>query len=191
MGSNMKQVEEVLRQAAEAVANAGIPDDLRAAAFERAVELIAGTTPTDQAGAPPSSARGPEVAGTPIETIATKLKLDTELVGEAFHVDDNGELRLSFGPSKLEHQKSKATKQIALLLAAGRQGSGQEEWTETRTIRDAVQDFGKHDQANFATTITEMDDFFSMSGSGQSRKVKLNRTGFEEASKLIQQIRGV
>ena len=82
---------------------------------------------------------------------------------------------------RLSAHKSQATKEIALLIAAGRQAVVPDERTSARVIRDAVDTYGKRDEANFAGTIAEMDDVFNITGNGQQRRVKVNLTGFEKA----------
>jgi hypothetical protein len=191
--NDMQRIAELLWEVAEAVAKLGVPDDLRAAAFQKAVDLITSPVQPAPAGRPLA---GKEPAGAisdtedPIHRVAAKLRLDPELVGEVFHVDEDGTVRLSFGPSKLDRYKSAATKQIALVLAAARQGSGQEEWTDTGAIREVTQEFGKFDPPNFASAITELADFFGFSGAGRSRRVRLNRAGYEEAARIVERIRG-
>ena len=52
-----KKIEDILREAAAAVDAAGLPDELRSAAFAKAVDLIAGTS---ESTATPAGTSGPE-----------------------------------------------------------------------------------------------------------------------------------
>jgi hypothetical protein len=118
------------------------------------------------------------------------LEIDSETADAAFHLDDEGQVQLGVPARRLSARKSQATKQIALLLAAGRQAIVPDERTLVGVIRDAVTTYGKRDEANFAGTISEMDDVFNITGSGQQRRVKVNRTGFEEAGEMAKTLTG-
>lgn len=98
------------------------------------------------------------------------------MVDEAFEVED-GVPRLTIARGKLASSKKAATQQIALLVAAARQAVRVENWTESKTIRKAVERYGKYNSPNFAAAISELEDDFSYSGKGQSRRVKVRRDG--------------
>jgi hypothetical protein len=196
MSIDHKTAEEILRAAHEAVKGAKLPGSLEVPAFEKAVDLLAAqvglavapAAPPPDTGAPPGSEdQGGEKS---LAQVASTLKLKPDLVGEVFHID-KGELKLTPAASKFESAKSAATKEIALLVAAGRQAGGwDEDWTTTANIRQVCDDYGKYDTANFSTTILDMGDVFSFSGTGQSRKVKVNRKGKEQAAKLVKKLAG-
>lgn len=118
--------------------------------------------------------------------IATKLELDRELL-ESVYVEKDGELSLVLSPRRLVTEKAAATRDIALLVAAGRQAAEIEEWTKMSTIRPVVSDFGRLDGANFAAYINRMDKDGGvvLHGKGVDRQMKLNRVGFGQATDLI------
>jgi hypothetical protein len=104
---------------------------------------------------------------------------------------DSGDIKLIVASTKLLSDKRAATRQIAVLIAAGRQGSGIDaSWTDSKVIREACGDLGKLDSPNFANTLNSMGDVFSFQGKGQVRKVKVIRPGYERATALITELTG-
>ncbi len=195
-------VTEILRTAHESVTAAGVPDDLRAMAFEKALELL-GVQGALSSAAPPTppptgtvsgsgASGGAAAADKTFDKIAEKLKVTKTAVEKVFHIEGES-LELSIGTSKLPKPKVPGTKMIALLLAAGRQAGGWDaEWTAVSDIRAVCEAFGRLDGSNFAGTIREMDNVFNFSGARRSRKVKVkvNREGFEDAGALVRELGG-
>jgi hypothetical protein len=186
-------VAEILRSAHEAVKASGVPAGLHSVAFEKAVDLLAveaGLTTAGAAAGPPVGVPGPAqpAAGgeeKTLDRIAAQLKAGRDAVGEVYHVDGD-DLQLSLAPSRFASGKGPATREIALLVAAGRQAGGWDtDWTESSVIRQICDNKGKLDDANFAATLRRMGEVFGFSGSGQSLKVKVNREGKEHAAALI------
>jgi hypothetical protein len=200
MASDTSHVTQVLKAALAAVTDAGIPPELQATALEKAVDLLA-ATPANKPVAPntrdETSRVGDRVGGTeprgvsPLDKIAENLKLSREIVGDAFHYDDEAGLQIGLGTTKFESAKSAGAKQLALLIAAGRQAAGLEEWTAIKDLRELAKDFGRFDSANYSATIKEMHDVFMFAGtSAMDRKVKVNRRGKEAAAALITKMTG-
>jgi hypothetical protein len=195
-------VAEVLRAAHEAVKHANIPQALQPVAFEKAVDLLvaradilpAAGLPQRPGAATPSGVEPTRETGGTAEDktlakIAATLGLSPETVGDVYHV--NGDmLALGVETSKLSPHNRVASKEIALLIAAGRQAGGWDpEWTAASVIRPVAEVYGKHD-GNFSTALKEMDDEFIFSGSGAGRKVRLKRKGSENAVTLIKRLAG-
>lgn len=186
-------ITEILRTAHESVNAAGIPEVLQSSALERAIDLVAmqhglASVPTTPAAGPPSkqSSGTPPPAGATSEKsiarIAAQLDLSVETVEEVYHLDgDTG---------KLPSMNKAAVKEIALLIAGGRQAGGWDrEWTTASEIRPVADTYGKFD-GNFATALTEMEDELSFSGSGSGRKVKLKRKGKDDLVALVKRLAG-
>lgn len=192
MSSN-KEITDILKEAAEAVAAADLPKELQHVAFGKVVDLLAGTNKVGLASKKPEP--GPTSGrlkpssdpDDPLQLMADKLKVEVDVIGEIFEAED-GNVKLTIAPSKLEASKSSGTKQIAVLLAAARQAAGIEEWTETKTIREVANDYGKVDSPNFAASIGELGDYFSFSGTGKSRSLKMRKAGFEHAADMIKSL---
>lgn len=185
------ELKEALRQAAKIVEEAGIPDDLRATAFQWAVDSLM-TPLADVASTPASPRRGPATgagSGAGITAIAQKLGLPVELVGEVFEVKD-GVLDVILGYSRIADGVAAGARQLAVLVVAGRQAAGidADGWTHVSEIRAICKEFNKFDQANFASTVVALDQWFGISGSGQSRKVKMTRAGWEQAAQLVTEL---
>jgi hypothetical protein len=193
-------VTSVLRAAIAAVEGAEVPDALRPIAFGKAVDLFAGAA-TGRSGSgsqqgraagsvspPPDPAR--RNGGSVVGRIASKLGVAPEIVEDVYANDDEG-LRLVVGPAKFESAKRAATMKLALLIAAGYQSAGIEEWTPVARLRDVVKDYNRFDSSNFAVTISKMDDVFLFTGSkAPDRKVKVNRHGYEAAARLVKALTG-
>jgi len=189
-----KKIEEILREAAAAVAAADIPEDLRSVAFGKAVDLIVGVPSMSQVDTTAEHRSGRQQReegsmGTPLAMISRKFETEIEVIAEAFEVED-GVPQLTIPRSKLATSKKAATKQIALLVAAARQAAEVEDWTESKTLRESADAYGKYNSPNFAAAISELEDDFSFSGKGRTRRVKVRRDGFKTAGALVKQLVG-
>lgn len=187
-------VDEILRKAKEAVEKAGIPEDLKSKAFEKAVELYSGdlakqdnTASENHFGR--SSNSNSQSEGSILMNISNKLKIEPQLLEELFYVEDD-EVKIIIASGKLDSSNAGATKQLSLLVAGARQVGGLEDWTGNDIIRDVCQYFNKYDAANFAKTLAGMEDVFSFKGKGQKREVKINRPGQEKFKKIILELVG-
>lgn len=186
------ELEQALKRAAEIVENAKLPADLRATAFEKALDSLMGTSSATSGASAGSSKPATPAAPTgsdPISLIAKKLGTGTDVASEVYEVKD-GTLDVILGTSRLADGVAAGARQLAVLVAAGRQAAGLESdgWTPTGEIRAICKEFNKFDQANFATTISELDQWFSISGKGVSRKVKMTRAGWEYAAQLVDEL---
>jgi hypothetical protein len=195
MTNDSTRIATILKDAFAAVTEAGIPPELQSTALEKAVDLLAGASGDAPSGPPPAgggkkrtNTRGDKSV---LDNIAVALKVDRDVIDEVFDDDESDGLKIVLGTGKFEAAKRGGTKQLALLLAAGRQTAGLEEWTPTKAIIGVVKDFNRFDSANFAYTIKQMDDVFLFSGSSSGdRKVKVNRQGKEQAATLIRALAG-
>lgn len=195
---NTNRAAAILKAAAEAVKESGVPANLRAPAFEKAVDLLSPGEAeradiTDDKQTEDKRKRKHDEGAVDstdlVPRIAAKLKVDQQLVEDVYAVDD-GELKVVVAASKLEKTKAGATKQLALLVAAGRQGAGLETWTQSDELREVAKDFGKFDVTNFGKQLRELDDPFNFTGSGTNIKVKVNRGGWEAATALVTKLAG-
>jgi hypothetical protein len=77
----------------------------------------------------------PDSDTSPLGRRARKLKVRVENVQDIFEHGERG-LQIIISAGKLDKQLGAATKQIALLVAAGRQAAGDDEdWTDVNEIR--------------------------------------------------------
>jgi hypothetical protein len=182
------RIHSILADAVADVEKAGVPDDLREAAFNAAVALrTAGST--GSAAAPAAAAA---VAGRGHEDwhgrVASALGVPTADVDEAFDLDDN-RLRLTIAPSRLPRQRATAMKDVALLISAARQAAGidADGWTSVDVIRDECRELGVLDANNFAAEI-QLRDVMSQRGRGRSRQLKITRRGYEQAGARLREL---
>jgi hypothetical protein len=181
----MSNIREVLVSALKDVDEAKIPEDLRELAFSKAVDLHSGTkaTPTLPASSPGGE---PAVDGPALERIASKVSVSADALADVYH-ESSGEVELIVGVGKLSSKSASATKEIALLLAAGRQGAG-EEWTDLAMVRAVCEQYKKLDTKNFAAAMKEMEDVFTFTGGPRTRKVKMTRPAWDRAKSLIEKV---
>lgn len=121
-----------------------------------------------------------------ISKIAATLKLDPELAERIYDVKD-GQLGYVISARRLASDKANATRQLAAIVAAGRQAAGLEDWTPVTVVREVVHDFGKLDGANFAGYIAKMDkdDAYLVRGKGANREIKVTRSGLEPVGEML------
>jgi hypothetical protein len=191
------EVREVLVAALKAVDDAKLPPELQAVAFGKAVDLVAARAGSPVPQMQPvrrdhAAGEQPAAESSPLDRIAARLKLEVEVVQDVYHYDDERGLQIVVSPRKLEKQLGGAAKQLALLVAAGRQASGLEdgEWTDIAEIREVCQEYKKLDPSNFAAHIKSMKDEFNLRGSGQKRLVKVTRPGWDAARELVEKLAG-
>lgn len=186
------ELTDALKQAAKIVDDAGLPADLRAAAFQKAVDSLMGSTPPPASGSGTSGVDTGAARAVPradLDAVATKLGVTTDVVDEVFEIKD-GTLDVILGYSRIASGVAAGARQLAVLVVAGRQAAGidADGWTAVGEIRSICKEFNKFDQANFASTVAGMDKWFSISGTGQGRKVKMTRAGWEHAAQLVAEL---
>lgn len=193
-GMTMKNsdVSEKLRAAVEAIEAADVPDDLREVAFSRALDLLAGVqVPVPVKGDEPvggtvhdepPSGELPEV----LERIAAELDVPAAAIERVYRVDGE-KLDLEVPPSALPDSDAGAARQIALLIAAGRQLGGlDEKWTDIDEIRDVCVEYSRYDVNNFATSLKRLRDELRFGDEG----VRITRPGKERAQDLVRRLGG-
>lgn len=196
----MQTPREVLTEALKDVEEADVPEDLREIAFAKAFDLRAGTVRAvpstgaggvaGEGGAVPTTRGQLDAGGDPLARIAQRLGINAETVAEVFDVHE-GEVELIIPAGKLPTRVATATKEIALLVAGGRQAAGIEDWTSLDKIRDVCAYFRRLDSGNFAKTVREMDDVFNFRvPSPRKIQVRLARTGWELVPNEVRRLGG-
>lgn len=182
-------VAAAIEAALRVVDGADVPEDLRAVAFEKAYESLAGAGPAPQQqqaaslvglGDRPTARDESETA-----QVAVKLRIEQDLVERVLDFDEDG-VHLMVPRSLLARQKSAAIHQVATLVVAGRQGAGREEWTPLSAVRRETETLGVEDRSNFAMHMKQLDGV-RMRGSGRTGELKMNAVGFENAAELVRQ----
>lgn len=188
------EYRDVLIKVLEDLDAAKVPDGLREVAFTIGIETLIGgpsSLPPQTTQAPSLDltipARGTAPAGdSPGALLASRLGVSYADVTDVFNFGGDQDPELVVGSGKLPPQDAAATKEIAVLIAAARQGTGREEWTPFSEIRSTCAQYGRLDTNNFASTMKELETYFSFrSPSPRKREVKLNRPGWERATALV------
>ena len=190
-------VQRILEEANEVVEASGVATELRSVAFERAVDLLAGTAlraPGGDGGAGGAGADarggGAAVADGKAAVVAKKMHIDASKVQRVFDFEDD-DVSLSIKRSVLAKDKAGATQELALLYAGARQAAGYDDsHTKVADIRSRVESMGVLDKSNFATHLTDKTDWFTHKGKGVSREFKVTSPGYEDAGKLVLKITG-
>jgi hypothetical protein len=170
--------------AAQNIVNAAdIPSDLRAVAFWQAFQALEGGILGTEEG---SLIQRDESADENdlLAKCARRLNVSHDVVSAIFEQEGEG-LQLIVPKGKLPNSNSKAAsmRDIALLVAAGRQAAGLEDYTPLSIIREECAEFGLLDTNNFSTEIGRL----GMRGQGgrNSREVRASRHQLEEAAELM------
>jgi hypothetical protein len=175
-------VDEILKSVEDDVRRCVTEGEFREAAYR---ELLAYRLRThgDVTGV---TANTRETSAIPEGTsaIARRLGVEPEPLLEIYDVSGDAPTLIA-APSRLPVQKSRATRLIALLLVAGRQAEGVEEWTPTGVIRDECRRYGVLDGPNFAGDIAALGEYFGFRGQPRSREAKMNLRGFEAAGREV------
>jgi hypothetical protein len=194
------ELAERLREAAEIVKQAELPEPLQPVAYERVLDTLGVTTTTTTA--PPSNTTtavagtgsdAPAPPGEPatragmLAQIASRLGLDPSLAARIYE-EEGGQLRLILRKAMLLEPERKAAsmRHVALLLVVGRQAAGLEEHTPYDAIREECLELKVYDRPNFATEIGKLE--FRTTGPRNSREARANRHHYDDAAQLIRQI---
>lgn len=201
----MTSVRDILNEAVKDVEETNVPEDLRGIAFSKAFDFRADTLAAPSSGASgvqtgeartQAGGRGAAMSagaleGDPIAAIAARIGIDRGTVAEVFTASD-GELQLIVPPGRLAKRTATASKEIATLIAGGRQAAGLEEWTSWNRIRAVCSDYKKLDSANFAKSMREMEEVFRFrKGEGEREMLMtLARPGWERFAVEVRRLGG-
>jgi hypothetical protein len=169
------------------VAEADLPEALRPAAFVLAFNALVEPSSSHRVAEAPPPRTGrdasPEAATNPLNAVAQALGIDASTAERVFDVDDEG-VHIIVPRRQLESGKRPATRQLALLVIAGRQSAGLEEWTPVSVVRAVCEHYGVYDSGNFATDVRSVEGV-RVRGQGARRELKVTVTAFEAAGELV------
>jgi hypothetical protein len=181
---------QAIREAAEAVAAADVPDDLREVAFSKALDAKLGLgvgAPSAGSGGGTSGASGHTTESTTdaIVKIARKCNVATDQVDKVLE-EDGDAIHITASRSKFAQSQKQGMQQVALLISAARQAAGlDEDATPLSVIKDHCDEVGVLDEGNFSRHMAERRDGVRVRGPNRRRELKVNNSGFEAAGKLI------
>lgn len=175
-----------ITMALKAVEEAQVPSDLRAIAFAHALENSGDPSKPAPAPARPNS---PEDEAGLLDSISRRVGADQHVVSRLFEERD-GEVHLTVGKAQLPNGESKAAsmRDVALLVAAGRQAAGLEEFTPTSLIRRECDELGVLDSSNFSVEVARLG--LRTRGGPKSKEVHANRHQMEAAGEMMTRIVG-
>lgn len=190
MAADTKNYQQVVQTAYDAVSALEIDDKFKQIAFKEILRTQLGdrvvlaepVAPVQlaQAVATPDVAQ-PVEKGSWQHKIASALGISNEQVLDLYHMTDDGDLELVIEMSSLPSTLKKATRDIAMLYAAGRQAAGIESSTSVELIRGVCeQRFKVVDKKNFSTTITKLGAKFRVSGTGKERQLQLINSAYKQ-----------
>lgn len=187
---------DLLVEALREVDEAGITGELRATAFAKAVDLVAANhmqaTASTKAGSGVAETQDPKATHSPdpLDRIVSRLAIGRDTASQIYYVDDE-EVEIIVGQGKLAKKSGTATKQLALLVVAGRQAVGvDKDWTSVDRIRRWCEHYKRLDAPNFAAQIKGMSDLFSFRGSPMKRELRMTKPAWERATELIKELAG-
>jgi hypothetical protein len=186
MAGTSPEIVAALKRAVAAVEAAGVPEDLRVAAFQAALgDMPSGAAAPGATGAAARSSGGHSDASR--GGLAGALKVSEEGVSQVFDIDDEG-VHLVIQRSRLDGTKKTAQQEVAFLILAARRAVLAEEWTPIKVIADLAQEMGVHD-SNFSKGISAINgDGVRIRGDKSKRELKINQVGIEKAAQIITRI---
>lgn len=206
------ELTELLRNVVKAIDDAGVPEDLRLAAFERGFDVLArqagvadpahddrgsgtgsGDSGSGDGGARQHHQEGGGGSPAPTERlakVAKSLDIPADRIGDFFGEYEES-LQLHVDPGDLGDRTSEQTRKVGLLLAAGRQLGGYDsERTPLESVRDECKRLRCYDADNFSTYVGDLTKYFSINGSGKSRTLLLKPGGNKAAKELVKELLG-
>lgn len=180
-----EMIVDRLRTAVRLVDAAAVPEQLHGAALVLAYRgLDAAENSTGALLAEPTAG----LRGSPVAVLAQRLGVDDVVAERVFDIDEDG-AHLVVPRSSLDPRKAPAMRDVALLVAAGRQAVTEEEWTGFGIIREACDGRGVLDPVNFAAEVRKLDgNGVRVRGAGRDREMKVNAAGFELAGAVVRKI---
>jgi hypothetical protein len=122
--------------------------------------------------------------------LSARVKVSESALADVFDISREN-VTLHVASSRVDSTKSRATREIALLIAAARQATGADDsWTAVSHVRDALQQYNRYDTGNFSAYLRGAADAFNFRGKGTSLEMRLTKPGWEMATALIRSLAG-
>jgi hypothetical protein len=185
------ELSEAIKTAHNAVVQADLPPNLQGVAFGQVLRHLLEES-SRPSGGYLSQRTGPTETGdtTGLGRLAGRVGVSASALADLFEIGE-GSASLHVASSRIASTKSQATREIALLIASARQGSGIDEtWTAVEHVREALQHYKRYDTNNFSAYLKGIGDAFNFRGKGSSLEMRLTQPGWEMAIDLITLLAG-
>lgn len=186
-----QEISQAITRTVDLIEGSHVPDNMRNAAFTEVWRAVTSGQASRAAGTPGApSAPIPDDDSDLAGKLAKKLGVETSDVLDHYDHLEDGTFLVKVPQSKLPSEKAAATRELALLQAAGTQFADEAPATPLSLIRDVCLDYSRYDRPNFAKHLKGGDQFWSISGSGSNRQLRLRKPGWDEASSVLKRIIG-
>lgn len=182
----MDVADNVKTALAAALAVPDMPEGFREIAFREVLRHLLSQPEQGTGATPATSAEQPGLV-----RLAGRTKVPVESLADLFEFE--GDVVRVHAPSqRIDSVKARATREIALLVAAARQGSGLDEsWTDVGHVRETLSSYGRYDQPNFSANLRSNEDVLNIRGKGSKTQIRLTQPGWEAATSMIRKLSGV
>jgi hypothetical protein len=179
---------ELLKQAVTTVEQASVPEDLRALAFAKILEILSEqSAPHRNADKEPhkDNREGTSASSGPLGRIAASLGISPALVDRIFD-ENEGELRFTGDVSALGKSRTDKVQNLAILLLAGLRWSDLDGGSATtdETVRAEVDRLTLLDVTNYTKQIAGLKPYVIITGSGRKATYKIKYDGIEKAKEI-------
>lgn len=191
MSTGETNYSETIERAYDAVKSADMDDSFKLAGFKIILtNELAGSVVAPKVAGGSVQIESPDSAVDVLpwqSKIAKVLNITEDQVLEIYHMNSDGQIELVIERNLIPDALVTATKDIAKLLAAGRQAADTEDKTLVSDIRTVVEgQYKVVDKKNFSTSITNLGAKFRLSGEGKERSIELINGAFKLVGEVAQ-----